>query len=138
MSHYYTLKIIFCLCNLVFINYLFLFCTDCLFSCSSYAIIFRAWNRKAGMIIRFTSEGVELPVCWHHAEISKFKATLPGLMTRPWRKLLHHSSDKKKIDFLQYPPVSLRLDRTLCSFRLLPCLNSWSSSCLLVPEIKIE
>lgn len=122
----------FCLCNLVFINNVFLFCTDCLFSCSSYAIIFRTWNRKAGMIIRFTSEGVKLPVCWHHAEISKFTATLPGLMTCPLEKATSSFFRQKKIDSLQYPPVSLRLDRTLCSFRSLPCLYSWSSSCLLV------
>lgn len=53
----------FCLCNLVFIN-TFAFSVLIVYSLVLLMLLFsELGTRKVGMIICFTSEGVELPVC---------------------------------------------------------------------------
>lgn len=62
MFHYYTLKIIFAYVTL-FLLITFAFSVLIVYSLVLMLLFSELGMRKAGMILRFTSEGVELPVC---------------------------------------------------------------------------
>lgn len=62
MFHYYTLKIIFAYVTL-FLLITFAFSVLIVYSLVLMLLFSELGTRKAGMILRFTSEGVELPVC---------------------------------------------------------------------------
>lgn len=62
MFHYYTLKIIFAYVTL-FLLIAFAFSVLIVYSLVLMLLFSELGTRKAGVITRFTSEGVELPVC---------------------------------------------------------------------------
>ncbi|EHH27800.1 hypothetical protein EGK_18085, partial [Macaca mulatta] len=112
---------------------------------------------KAGMIISFPSNNIYPSVCCYQSEI--FKHEFSNSKKSSWiqeerhlgrNNVLYSAQDvsPEKVTSalnkqttinnfpLQYLPGSKLLDRLLTLSRFLPCLNSWSSSLPLAPQVK--
>uniref|UniRef100_A0A2K5XES0 Uncharacterized protein n=1 Tax=Mandrillus leucophaeus TaxID=9568 RepID=A0A2K5XES0_MANLE len=99
---------------------------------------------KAGMIISFPSNNIYPSVCCYQSEI--FKHEFSNSKKSSWiqeerhlgrNNVLYTNKQTTINNFpLQYLPGSKLLDRLLTLSRFLPCLNSWSSSLPLAPQVK--
>uniref|UniRef100_A0A2K6QYC3 Uncharacterized protein n=1 Tax=Rhinopithecus roxellana TaxID=61622 RepID=A0A2K6QYC3_RHIRO len=98
---------------------------------------------KAGMIISFPSNNIYSSVCCYQSEI--FKHEFSNSKKSSWiqeerhlgrNNVLYSAQDVSPEKVTSYLPGSKLLDRLLTLSRSLPCLNSWSYSLPLAPQVK--
>uniref|UniRef100_A0A2K5IDK2 Uncharacterized protein n=1 Tax=Colobus angolensis palliatus TaxID=336983 RepID=A0A2K5IDK2_COLAP len=94
---------------------------------------------KAGMIISFPSNNIYSSVCCYQSQI--FKHEFSNSKKSSWiqeerhlgrNNVLYSAQDVSPESYFS----SKLLDRLLTLSRSLPCLNSWSSSLPLAPQVK--